>query len=191
MTSSDDQDISGILHRFREGESGARAKLFDPAYGELKQIATRYMRRKKQDHTLQTTALVNEAYLKLVRMPQSDWKDRAHFFGVAAQVMRHILVDHARRCVAGKRGGGHEVLPLEEGLVFSDDRSPALLQLDEALDKLAARDPRACQVVELRVFGGLSFEEAAEVTGLSPRAVKREWQFARSWLRAEISGLIE
>ena len=149
-------------------------------------MAGRFMRREKHDHTLQTTALVNEAYIKLVNAQSTDWKDRAHFFAVAAQIMRHILVDHARRCIAGKRGGDFQILPLDEGLVFTPSRSADLIRLDEALEELAAQDPRASRVIELRFFGGLSVEETAEVMGISTRTVKREWMFGRSWLRTEL-----
>lgn len=153
---------------------------------ELRVIAARYMRREKEGHTLQTTALVNEAYMKLVQMKGANWKDRAHFFAVAAQIMRRILVDHARKRIAGKRGGGFEMLPLDEGLVFSPQRSNELIRLDEAMTRLAEHDPRASKVIELRFFGGLSIEETAEVLHCSPRTVKREWTFARAWLREEL-----
>jgi len=149
-------------------------------------MARRYMQREKQGHTLQTTALVNEAYLKLVNLKSPQWQDRAHFFAVAAQVMRRILVDHARKHIAGKRAGGFDVLPLNEELVFTPARSREIVRLDEALTRLAEKDGRASRVIELRFFGGLSVEEGAEVLKISPRTVKREWMFARAWLREEL-----
>lgn len=179
-------EITVLLHRFQAGDPAAQSQLVNAVQHELRIIAARYMRREKQNHTLQTTALLNEAYLKLVQIKDIDWKDRAHFFAVAAQVMRRILVDHARKRVAGKRGGGFEAIPLEEGLVFSPQRSQELIRLDEAMQKLEREDSRACKVIELRFFGGLSIEESAEVLHCSPRTVKREWTFARAWLREEL-----
>jgi len=155
--------------------------------GELRRIARHYMRMERQGHTLQTTALVNEAYLKLVDQGQADWQNRAQFLGVAAQLMRHILVDHARGLCRGKRGGGAQVLPLDEGLVFSPAKSAALVALDDALTELAGFDPRKAQVVELRYFGGLSVEETAEALGVHENTVKRDWRLAKMWLKRELS----
>jgi len=180
------EEITVLLHKFQSGDASAQSRLVNAVQQELRVIAARHMRREKQNHTLQTTALVNEAYLKLVQIKNANWKDRAHFFAVAAQVMRRILVDHARRRIAGKRGGGHEMLPLEEGLVFSPQRSQELVRLDEALQKLETEDERAARIIELRFFGGLSIEESAEALQCSPRTVKREWTFARAWLREEL-----
>jgi len=179
-------EITTLLHRFQEGDEDAQSQLVEMVQHELRVIAARYMRREKQGHTLQTTALVNEAYMKLVQMKGANWKDRAHFFAVAAQIMRRILVDHARKRIAGKRGGGNDLLPLDEGLVFSPQRSDELVRLDEAMTRLGEQDTRACKVIELRFFGGLSIEETAEVLNCSPRTVKREWTFARAWLREEL-----
>jgi len=179
------EDITELLHRFQAGDEDARSQLIDAVHGELRVIAARYMRREKGDHTLQTTALVNEAYLKLVNLKTANWQDRAHFYAVASRVMRRILVDHARKHIAGKRGGGIEVLPLNEAIVFTPGRSSQIVRLDEALTRLAETDDRASKVIELRFFGGLSVEECAEVLGISPRTVKREWMFARAWLRSE------
>jgi RNA polymerase sigma factor (TIGR02999 family) len=179
-------DITSLLHRFRDGDREAAEALIASVYGELKMMASRYMRRERGGHTLQTTALVNEAYVRLVNVKAADWRDRAHFFAVAAQVMRNILVDHARKHLAGKRGGGFDMLPLNEGLVFSPERAGSLLRLDEALTRLAQHDERAGRVIELRFFGGLSIDEAAEVMKVSPRTVKREWTFGRAWLRTEL-----
>lgn len=179
-------EITTLLHRFQEGDEDAQSQLVEMVQHELRVIAARYMRREKQGHTLQTTALVNEAYMKLVQMKGANWKDRAHFFAVAAQIMRRILVDHARKRIAGKRGGGNDLLPLDEGLVFSPQRSDELVRLDEAMTRLGEQDTRACKVIELPFFGGLSIEETAEVLNCSPRTVKREWTFARAWLREEL-----
>ena len=179
------EDITELLHRFQAGDEDAQTQLIDAVHGELRVIAARYMRREKSDHTLQTTALVNEAYIKLVNLKTANWQDRAHFYAVASRVMRRILVDHARKHIAGKRGGGIELLPLNEAIVFTPGRSSQIVQLDDALTRLADTDERASKVIELRYFGGLSVEECAEVLGISPRTVKREWMFARAWLRSE------
>ena len=128
---------------------------------------------------------MNEAYIKLVNLKTANWQDRAHFYAVASRVMRRILVDHARKHIAGKRGGGIELLPLNEAIVFTPGRSDQIVRLDDALTRLADTDERASKVIELRYFGGLSVEECAEVLGISPRTVKREWMFARAWLRSE------
>ena len=179
------EDITELLHRFQAGDEDAQSQLIDAVYGELRVIAARYMRREKENHTLQTTALVNEAYLKLVNLKTANWQDRAHFYAVASRVMRRILVDHARKHISGKRGGGIDILPLNEAIVFTPGRSSQIVRLDDALTRLASTDERASKVIELRFFGGLSVEECAEVLGISPRTVKREWMFARAWLRAE------
>ena len=179
------EDITELLHRFQAGDEDAQTQLIDAVHGELRVIAARYMRREKSDHTLQTTALVNEAYIKLVNLKTANWQDRAHFYAVASRVMRRILVDHARKHIAGKRGGGIELLPLNEAIVFTPGRSGQIVRLDDALTRLADTDERASKVIELRYFGGLSVEECAEVLGISPRTVKREWMFARAWLRSE------
>ena len=184
MTAS--EDITVLLHRFQQGDAAAQDLLVNAVQGELRVIASRYMRREKGGHTLQTTALVNEAYLKLINIKSSSWQDRAHFFAVAAQIMRRILVDHARHHIAGKRGGGLVALPLDEALVFSVAKSGQLVDLDEALKRLEAHDLRASQVIELKFFGGLSVEESAEVLRISPRTVRREWTFARAWLREQL-----
>jgi RNA polymerase sigma-70 factor, ECF subfamily len=180
------EDITALLHRFRDGDTQARSKLITTLYNELRIMAARYMRREREGHTLQTTALINEAYMRLVSLKSIDWQDRAHFFAVAATVMRGILVDHARKHMAGKRGAGIDVLPLDEGLVFSPQRAEPLLRLDEGLTRLSTQDERAGKIIELRFFGGLSIEETAAVLGTSTRTVKREWAFARAWLRMEL-----
>ena len=178
-------DITELLHRFQHGDAQAEGELVAKVYHELKVIAARYMRREKTSHTLQATALVNEAYLKLASVKNAQWNDRAHFFAVAAQIMRRILVDHARQNVAAKRGAGFKALQLDEALVYTPQRSRDMIQLDDALARLEISDPRAAKVVELRFFGGLSVEETAEAMGVSPRTVKREWTFGKAWLRNE------
>ena len=180
------EEITALLRRFQAGDEEARAALIDQVHQELRVIAARHMRRERQGHTLQTTALVNEAYLKLANLPAMDWRGRAHFFAVAASVMRRILVDHARRRLADKRGGGYDVLQLDEGLVYEPSRPAELIRLDDAMQRLAEKDARSSLVIELRFFGGLSIEESAAVLKVSPRTVKREWTFARAWLREEM-----
>jgi len=145
------------------------------------------MRKERPGHTLQTTALVNEAYLKLVGRVELDWQNRSHFFGIASQLMRHILVDHARGRRRGKRGDGTELLPLTEGLSWSQRQSTALIALDDALAELAKFDPRKARVVELRYFGGLTAEETAEVLDVHPNTVKSDWSMAKIWLKRELS----
>lgn len=184
---STEQDITGLLHRFQSGDEVARAALIDAVYGELRAIANRHMNREREGHTLQATALVNEAYLKLVNLKTADWQDRAHFFAVAARVMRQILVDHARQRLAGKRGGGVLLMPLSEALAFAPDSPSNLLEVDEALTRLAAEDELVSKVVELRFFGGLTVEETAHVLNVSKRTVQREWTFGRAWLKTELS----
>ena len=153
---------------------------------ELRRIARRYMRNERPGHTLQTTALINEAYLKLVDQSRANFQHRTQFLGVAAGVMRRILVDHARGLNRGKRGGGAVVLPLDEELVLSQERSAELVALDEALAELARVDARKARIVELRYFGGLSVEETAEVLEVHPNTVIRDWSFAKAWLRREV-----
>ena len=144
------------------------------------------MRRERENHTLQATALVHEAYLKLVQHQSVDWQNRAHFFGIAAQVMRHILVDHARGHGREKRGAGQQLVSLEEALVFSPEKSAELIKLDESLERLAKLDPRQGRIVELRFFGGLTVEETAHILGISPKTVKREWSVAKAWLHGDL-----
>ncbi|HVS01808.1 MAG TPA: sigma-70 family RNA polymerase sigma factor [Thermoanaerobaculia bacterium] len=157
-------------------------------YGELRRIAERTMRRERQGHTLQPTALVSEAYMRLAEQRRSEWRSRSHLLSAAAQVMRRVLVDHARSRLAAKRGGTSEELPLEEQLVAGDQGAdPQLLALDQALDRLAGFDPQMVRVVELRHFAGLTLEETAEVLGVSTATVKRDWAMARAWLYRELS----
>jgi RNA polymerase sigma-70 factor, ECF subfamily len=159
----------------------------DLVYGELRRLAGHYMRLERPGHTLQPTALVHEAYLKLIDQSSVPWEGRAHFFGIAAKLMRRILVDHAREHNAEKRGGGQAKLPLDEALFFTSEKSSELIALDEALNRLEHVDQRQGRIIELRFFGGLSVEKTAEIMAISPRTVKREWRIARVWLHHEIS----
>jgi RNA polymerase sigma factor (TIGR02999 family) len=156
-------------------------------YDELRRLASRYLRDERKDHTLQGTALVHEAYMKLVGYTGLEWQNRAHFFGVAARVMRQILIDHARRHRRGKRGGGKQVLSLEEAAVFSPERAASLVALDDALESLATIDPLKSRVIELRYFGGLGIEEIGEVMGVSVATVRRHMRMAEAWLHRELS----
>jgi len=179
-------EITRLLQAWSEGEQGALDQLVPLVYDELHQLAHHYMARERPGHTLQTTALLNEAYLRLVDSTKPSWQSRAHFFAVSAQVMRRILVDWARSRQAVKRGGEARPLELEEALVVADAPGADLVVLDDALKALAALDPRKSAVVELRFFGGLSVEETAEVLKVSPETVMRDWKFAKSWLRREL-----
>ncbi len=181
-------DVTALLSEMAEGSDSAAQKLVPIVYEELKQLARRYMRRERADHTLQTTALVHEAYVKLVGQESVKWQGRSHFFAVAAQIMRRILCDHARRNLRLKRGGACQILPLDEALAFTPQHSDELLKLDGALDRLATLDARQSRIVELRFFAGLTVEETAEFLGISPKTVKRDWAVARAWLHAEVSG---
>jgi len=181
-------DVTALLSEMSEGNASAAERLVPIVYEELKRLARRYMRRERSDHTLQTTALVHEAYLKLAGQESVKWQSRSHFYGVAAQMMRRVLTDHARSSLRLKRGGANENLPLDEALVFTPEYSEDLLKLDEALDRLAKLDVRQGRVVELRFFAGLTVEETAEFLGISPKTVKRDWAVAKAWLHAEESG---
>jgi RNA polymerase sigma factor (TIGR02999 family) len=181
-------EVTQLLADWRSGDQAAFDRLMPLVYDELRRLARRYMAREGQGHTLQTTALVNEAYLRMVDQQDVTWQNRAHFFAVAAQVMRHLLVDHARTRHYAKRGGGAQHVALDETAVIAPERDAQLMALDEALGRLAARDPRKSRIVELRYFGGLSTEETAEVLGVSEITIKREWQKAKAWLYRELSG---
>jgi RNA polymerase sigma factor (TIGR02999 family) len=180
------QDITRLLKVWSNGDKDALDELVPLVYPELRRLARAYMRRERTDHTLQTSALINEAYLRLADQRPIKWQDRAHFFAVAAQVMRHILVDHARRYRYRKRGGGAERVELNEVLVC-DERAADLVVLDQALNKLATIDERKSQIVELRFFGGLTVEETADVMKLAPITIMREWRAAKAWLGRETS----
>jgi RNA polymerase sigma factor (TIGR02999 family) len=179
-------EISQLLAGWRQGDREALDKLMPLVYQELRRLARRYMRVERSSHTLQTTALVNEAYLRLIDVQDVRWQSRAHFFAVAAQVMRRILVDHARTRNRVKRGGGEPQLSLTDAAVLGTGVPPDFIALDEALTRLAAIDPRKSQVVELRFFGGLSNDEIAEVLKVSPTTVMRDWSMAQAWLRREL-----
>ena len=180
-------EITRLLQAWSEGEQSALERLIPLVYEELHRLAHHYMARERSGHTLQTTALLNEAYLRLVDSAKPSWQSRAHFFAASAQVMRRILVDWARSRQALKRGGEAQPLDLEEALVVADAPGADLVALDDALRALAALDPRKSEVVELRFFGGLSVEETAGVLKVSSETVLRDWKFAKSWLRRELS----
>jgi RNA polymerase sigma-70 factor, ECF subfamily len=183
---SESQEVTLLLSALTRGDDGAASKLIPVVYDELRRLAGGYMRRERVEHTLQATALVHEAYLKLVEQRSVNWQSRAHFFGVAAQLMRRILIDHARGHARQKRGGEQKKVALDEVLVFAEQQADELLAVDESLDRLAEIDPRQGRVVELRFFGGLSVEESAEVLGVSPKTVKRDWSVAKAWLYADL-----
>ena len=187
MTASP-HDVSQLLLAWSDGDRRALEELMPLVYDELRRLARRYMGRERRGHTLQTSALVNEAYLRLVDQREVRWQSRAHFFGIAAQLMRRILVDHARRRGYEKRGGGALQVSLDEAMIVSQDRAAEVVALDEALRALAEIDARKSQIVELRFFGGLSIEEAAEVLQVSPGTVMREWTLAKAWLKREMTG---
>jgi len=179
--------ITRLLADWSRGDERARDALIPLVYDELRIIARRNLLRERPDHTLQSAALVNEAYLRLVRQKTPDWQNRAHFFGVAAQLMRQILVDHARNWRAAKRGAGVPHLSLDPRIAPRTKTEIDLVALDSALNKLAAMDPQQSHLIELRFFGGLSVEEAALVLGVSTRTVERSWTAARAWLRVEMA----
>jgi RNA polymerase sigma factor (TIGR02999 family) len=188
MTPGSPHAITDLLQAWASGDQAALDELLPLVYDELRRQAKRYMRAQPAGHTLQTTALVHEAYLRLVGQSAVEWQGRAHFFGVAAKAMRSILVDHARARIAAKRGGALRAITLEKASgIAGPQASVDVLALHEALERLAALDPRKSQLVELRYFGGLEIDEAAAVLGVSPATVKREWVTARAWLRRELS----
>src|SRR5262245_10352485 len=187
MTTPSSQEVTRLLLAWRGGDQEALERLTPLVYGELRRMARRFMRRERPDHTLQTSALVNEAYLRLIDYRQVDWQNRAHFFGIAAQMMRQILIDHARSHARAKRGGALRQVSFEETAVVSKQRAAELIALDDALNDLAAFDLSKSQIVELRFFGGLTNEEVGEVMGMSLRTVEREWRKAKAWLRRAIS----
>jgi RNA polymerase sigma factor (TIGR02999 family) len=175
-------DVTQLLMAWNAGESAALDELLPLVNDELRRLARAYLRREGPGHTLQTSALVNEAYLKLIDQRQVQWQNRAHFFGLAAQLMRRILIDHARRQDRAKRGGGRLRVSLDEFAIVTETRAAELLAVDEAVEKLTALDARKGRLVELRFFGGLTEEETAEVMGVSVPTVQREWRAAKAWL---------
>jgi RNA polymerase sigma-70 factor (ECF subfamily) len=179
-------DVTQLLHDWSDGDKSAAERLMPLVYDELRRLAGAYLQRERSDHTLQPTALVNEAYLRLVDQSRVSWQNRQHFFGIAAQLMRRVLVDHAREHAAEKRGGLRHKVSLDEANISTGERAAELVALDEALTKLTKIFPRKGRVVELRFFGGLSVEETAEVLGISDKTVMREWQSAKLWLYREL-----
>ena len=187
MTQPPTHELTQLLIAWSDGDQAALDKLTPLVYEELRRLARRYMSREGKGHTLQTTALVHEAYLRLFNRQSVQWQNRAHFFALAAQLMRCILVDHARGHAYQKRGGKVRKVSLDEAAVISQERAWEVIALDEALKGLAAFDPQQSRIVELRFFGGLSVDETAEVLSLSPATIKREWSSAKLWLHREIS----
>ena len=187
MTELPAHEVTRLLQAWSEGDEGALQKLMPLVYKELHRLARRYMAGERPGHTLQTSALVHEAYLRLVDVQKVNWQNRAHFFGVSAQLMRRILVDFARSRRSLKRGGDAPTVSLEEGLIVSSGRGADVVALDDALKTLAAMDPRRSRVVELRFFGGLSAEESAEVLKVSAETVMHDWKLAKVWLLRELS----
>ncbi len=179
-------DVTALLGEWSRGNRDALNELLPHVYAELRRIADRQFRMERIDHTLQPTALVNEVYLRLVDQRQVDWQNRAHFFGVAAQVMRRILVDHARRHSANKRGDGVRCVSIDEAHEVAAPNEIPVLALDHALDRLEQVDPELARIVELRAFGGLTIEEAAHVLSVSPSTAKRDWRTAKAWLNREL-----
>lgn len=187
MTVTATQEVTQLLRAWVEGDAGACDQLYRTVYDELRRLAHHYMHRENPGHTLQTTALVNEAYLRLAHSKDVDWKDRAHFFAVSANIMRRILIDEARARRAERRGGNAEQVALDELIDIPQAPTQDLLALDEALNQLARVDERKTKVVELRYFGGLSVEETAHVLNVSPDTVLRDWRLAKAWLLRELN----
>lgn len=181
-------NITHLLKEWSEGDQQALDELTPLVYEELRQQAARYLRKERPNHSLQATALINEAFLRLIDVKEVQWQNRAHFFAIAANLMRRILVDHARRRDAEKRGGSQVCLTLDEGLAWANEPDVDLLAIDEALDRLAIIDEQQARIVELRFFSGLTVEETATALGVSPKTVKRDWSVARAWLKREIGG---
>jgi RNA polymerase sigma-70 factor (ECF subfamily) len=183
-------EVTRLLAQVRSGDEKVPDHLIELVYSELRKLASSCMRRERPDHTLQATALVHEAYFRLIGQRGVEWQNRAHFFGIAAQLMRRILLDYARDRRAGKRGGGAKRITLEDALMVSDDHLDNILILDQSLRKLALKDPAQSRLVELRFFAGMTVEESAEVLGISTATVKREWSHARAWLIRDMSAKV-
>ena len=183
---SDAGEVTRLLGAARAGDKAAEARLLEVVYPELRRIARRHLRGERSGHTLQPTALVNEAYLQLTNQLDKDWQGRSHFFAIAAQLMRRILVDYARHKKAAKRDGGRQQVELSDELAVSDDRLEEIIDVDSALRRLAEFDPRRATVVELRFFGGMTESEVGEVLNVAPRTVRRDWNLARAWLHGEL-----
>jgi RNA polymerase sigma-70 factor (ECF subfamily) len=187
MQTSPTNEITQLLLRWSHGDQSALNDLMPVVYEELRKLAQSYLRRERSDHTLQPTALINEAYLRLVKQDFPEWQSRKHFYGVAAQLMRQILVEHARTRAAGKRGGGGQKYSLDDALTFSDEKAAELVALDDALIGLAKFDERKVRIIELRYFAGLSLEETADALDLSIATIGHEMRLARAWLRREMN----
>jgi RNA polymerase sigma factor (TIGR02999 family) len=185
-TDPSSHEITALLAELKKGNKLAEEQLIPLVYKELHRLSRHYMRGEREGHTLQTSALVNEAYMRLAGDHNIDWKNRAHFFGTAANIMRRILVDHARTRDAQKRGGSAEKVSLENAFVYTDEQSWQVVAVHEALNKLQKWDERQCRIVELRFFAGLNVEETAEAMSISPTTVKREFQMAKAWLYGEL-----
>lgn len=188
--SAPSHDVTQLLVDWGNGNQAAADKLMPLVYDELHRLAHQYMKQERPGHTLQTSALVNEAYLRLIDQKEVHWQNRAQFFGIAAQLMRRILVDYARRRLYQKRGGGAQQVDLDDVMIVSPTRSAEVVALDDSLNELAQFDPRKSQIVELRFFGGLSIEETASVLDVSPGTVMRDWTLAKAWLRTQIGSEI-
>jgi RNA polymerase sigma factor (TIGR02999 family) len=187
MSETSTQQVTRLLMDWSNGDQNALEQLTPLVYSELRRLAGRYLRKERSDHTLQSTALVHEAFLRMIDQRSVRWQNRAHFFGVAAQMIRRILVDHARSRYASKRGSGAPKLSLDEAIALPDRKDLDLVALDDALNSLAKIDPQQSRIVELRFFTGLTVEETAEVLGISPATVKRDWVTAKAWLYRDIS----
>lgn len=187
MTQASRHEVTQLLIEWSNGDKAALDKLIPLIHEELRRLAHHYMSRERPGHTLQTTALVDEAYVRLVNRKDVHWQNRAHFFAISAQLMRSILVDHARSHAYTKRGGGARKISLDETMIVSQQRAAEVIALDDVLKELASFDPQQSRIVELRFFGGLTIEETAEVLNLSPATIKREWSTAKAWLYRELS----
>lgn len=183
---TDPGEVTRLLTELKRGNRDAEARLIPIVYGELRRIARRYLRREGPGHSLQPTALVHEAYLRLAKMSEVDWQSRSHFFAISATVMRRILIDHARSSGARKRGNSWAAVSIDEAVLPSMERGPEILALDDALNRLAELEPRQSKVVEMRFFAGMSEEEAGAALGISARTVKRDWRIAKAWLYREL-----
>jgi len=180
-------EVTNLLVAMRLGSKDAESRLIPLVYGELRRIAAGQLGREAPNHSLQATALIHEAYIRLTGIHEIDWQDRSHFFAVAATLMRRILVEHARASQAGKRGGGWDAVSLNEGILPGAERSSEIVALDEALTRLAELDQRQSKIVEMRFFAGMSEEETGQALGISARTVKRDWRIARAWLFKELT----
>ena len=187
MASSPPKQVTQLLAAWGRGDETARDELMPLVYEELRRLAHKYIRRERPGHTLQTSALLNEAYLRLVDQKDIQWQDRAHFFGIAARLMRQVLVDYARKRGYAKRGGDARRVSLDDAMIVTQERAAEVVALDDALRSLAKIDPRQSQVVELRFFGGLSIDETAKVLAVSPGTVMRDWTLAKAWLRRAVT----